>query len=103
MNVRLLAEAEVEAQDAARWYEARRTGLGEDFLQALSRGLEAIESHPTRYSRVANVLPDRDVRRILLKRFPYKIVFEIRPSETLVIAVAHTHRHPTYWKHRGED
>src|SRR5207253_486223 len=76
VRVRLLAEAEAEAQEAAQWYDGRQAGLGDAFLSALSVGLEAIELHPTRCARVSNVLARREVRRFLLKRFPYKVIFE---------------------------
>jgi plasmid stabilization system protein ParE len=100
--VRLLDEAEEEAREAARWYEERRPGLGEAFLQALADALEAIEKHPTRHAAVSGVPANRQVRRFLLGRFPYKLVYEILTSEVLVLAVAHTRRHPTYWKNRSD-
>ncbi len=49
MRVRLLDAAETEAQEAARWYEQQRQGLGLAFLDALTVALEAIEQHPQRF------------------------------------------------------
>jgi hypothetical protein len=52
LRVRVLAEAEGEAQEAARWYEEREEGLGFEFLDALAIGLEAIEENPRLFPRV---------------------------------------------------
>ena len=41
-----------------------------------------------------------DIRRILLRRFPYAVIVLPRPSETLVVAIAHTRRRPLYWLDR---
>jgi hypothetical protein len=101
VRVRIVQEAETEAAEAAEWYEERRQGLGIDFLDAFSRALEAIEQHPRRYLRISVRPTHREVRRILLKRFPYKVIFEIRSDEVLVLAVAHVRRHPTYWRRRN--
>ena len=37
--VRVSEEAEVEATEAARWYDARRLGLGDEFLTVLDEVL----------------------------------------------------------------
>jgi plasmid stabilization system protein ParE len=95
-----LAEAEAEAQEAARWYEERQLGLGLEFLDSLTKALEAVENHPHYYPPLAVTRPAREVRRALLGRFPYKIIFEIRADEVLVLAVAHAKRRPNYWKKR---
>ncbi len=43
---------------------------------------------------------DRKTRRLLLPRFPYQIVYRIRPGEIVVVAIAHSRRRPGYWKSR---
>ena len=48
MKARLLPEAEEETRLAAQWYEDRETGLGEQFLEAISDALTKIERHPRR-------------------------------------------------------
>ena len=100
MRVRLLAEAEDEAREAARWYDERQPDLGLDFLDAVARALEAIEATPQRFGRVPKLRTQRDVRRYILPRFPYTIVYEVLADEVLVLAVAHDRRRPHYWKYR---
>jgi hypothetical protein len=100
MTLRILAEAEEEAQEAALWYDARRPGLGDDFLDVLSSAFQASERLPQASSRVPNAPAGREVRRYVLRRFPYTVVYEVRADEVLVLAVAHTRRRPNYWHHR---
>lgn len=77
MILRLLDEAREEMRESARWYELQRTGLGDDFLDAVERALELIEQYPHRYTKVKTRYEDRIVRRHLLKRFPFVIVYEV--------------------------
>ena len=102
MNVRILEEAEEEAEEAARWYERRRRGLGVEFLDSLSRGLEAIEQQPQAFTRLPTVGSAREVRHFVLQRFPYKIIYEVRLDEVLVLAIAHVRRRPNYWMKRSD-
>lgn len=60
-----------------------------------------------RMNRFASLLLEyysgpHEVRRLLMHHFPYAVVFVCRPDETLVVAVAHTHRRPLYWLSRLE-
>lgn len=103
MTLRLLSEAEDEARDAAQWYEDRQAGLGDRFLAALAKGMDKIERGPRRHRQVAQAPEGREVRRVLLDRFPYAVVFEVRAEELLVVAVAHTKRRPGYWRDRIDE
>jgi toxin ParE1/3/4 len=100
VRLRILVEAEEEAQQAARWYEERQGGLGQDFLNALSGALQAIEQEPQRFAPVETIRSRREVRQYLLERFSYAVIYEVRVEEVLVLAVAHVRRRPNYWKRR---
>jgi hypothetical protein len=102
VRVRILAEAELEAREAARWYEERRQGLGNQLLDAIARGLEAVEEDPRRFAVLETIHSSREVRRYLVPRFPYTLIYEVRPDEVLVLAVAHVRRRPNYWKRRTD-
>jgi hypothetical protein len=97
MIARLCPEADAEIDAAARWYQSQVQGLGEQFLDELVDGLQAIEHHPHRYPSYLRAPKGRDVRRHLLKRFPYCIIYEVRAAHLLVLAVAHVKRRPYYW------
>lgn len=102
MRVRLLAEAEAEAQQAARWYDQRQEGLGQQFLDTLTHALEIIERQPQSFSRVSTSDSAREVRRYTFQRFPYLLFYEVRGDEAIVVAVAHARRRPNYWQNRRE-
>jgi toxin ParE1/3/4 len=97
----MLPEAETEAEEAAGWYEEQLRGFGFDFLDALAIALEAIEKYPRRHAKVPGRFRSREVRRVLLQRFPYKVIYEVRPRESVVLAIAHGRRRPTYWRRRN--
>ncbi len=93
-------EAAEELEVAAEWYEARREHLGSDFLVLVRDALERIAEHPQTWPLVRDVPAHLDVRRLLLRRFPYAIVFVELPSEIRVLAIAHSSREPGFWRTR---
>ncbi len=103
MRLRVLEQAEWEALDAAEWYEERLEGLGTAFLDEYQAGLQSIEAHPNRFSRLETVIGSREIRRLQLRRFPYLLVYEILTTEAMVLAVAHVCRRPNYWIARTDE
>lgn len=101
-RLRISAEAEAEAAEAWRWYEKRRLRLGRDFLLQLDQALALIESNPAAGSRPPGI-SDPDIRRIVLPRFPYDVVYLLLPDRIQVLAIAHERRRPAYWKERIRD
>ena len=100
LPVRLLDLAKRESHAAARWYERRQTGLGRRFLQVLHDTLLSIEQRPTSYPHLETVPQDLPIHRAVAKKFPYLVIYEMRPEEILVLAVAHAKRRPNYWTRR---
>jgi hypothetical protein len=98
--IRLAPEVPEELAEAVLWYEARRPGLGNEFLTEIESTLPIIESRPQSFPRLENVSPAYDIRRALLPRFPYAIVFLARTEELRVLAIAHAKRRPGYWLSR---
>lgn len=94
--VRLRPEAEEDLLDAATWYEQHRERLGQEFLDAVDAALEAIAEQPQRHPVV-----HRDVRRSLLKRFPFGVFYKVGEEEIVVVAIMHASRDPKRWKGRG--
>ncbi len=84
------SEAAADVVGAREWYEAQREGLGKAFADALEHVLSAITAMPESFPVVRG-----DVRRALLRRFPYALYYRLRDSETAeVIACLHTRRSP---------
>lgn len=98
LPVRTGKPAGVELREAVRWYEHRRAGLGAELLDAVSAALSLIATNPT---AGASLSEDGLTRRVLMARFPYQVVYRIRPAEIVIVAVAHLKRRPGYWKNRS--
>jgi hypothetical protein len=98
--MRILAPAEAEAEDAARRYDAQRLNLGRQFLDELARAFAVIERWPQAFPRMPTRKALREVRGYALHRFPYTVVYEVRPAELLILAIAHAGRRPNYWARR---
>src|SRR5690606_39955105 len=54
------------------WYEEQKEGLGEDFLTELESCFSKLKSHPQYFGKFK-----KNFRQVVLKRFPYVVVFEI--------------------------
>jgi plasmid stabilization system protein ParE len=88
--------AQREADEAARWYESESKGLGSAFVEVLERVLAQVEENPRQFPAV-----HRNIRRALLKRFPYGVFFRVLRTEIKVIAIIHLARHPWRWQSRS--
>ena len=98
--LRMAAIAEAEMLEASSWYSNQKSGLGSQFLDACHHAMDEIEAGPDSFARMETVKSRRDIRRSLLDRFPYAIVFEILRDEIVVLAIAHVNRRPNYWIRR---
>ena len=95
MEIRLLTPAQIELDDAYTYYEQQVSGLGTLFLDQTLDAFKRIKLNPEAWSPFS----DR-TRRCLVHKFPYGVVYQIREDEILIIAIAHMHRRPEYWKDR---
>ena len=95
MRLEFHAEALAELQGAAEYYESRQVGLGARFLDLVDETLERIARDPIAWSSA-----DEDVRRCLMRIFPFGILYTIEPEFILILAVAHLAREPGYWASR---
>lgn len=104
MKLRLSQSAEKDAANAVAWYNEQRDELGDEFLDELERLFEFIESGPRRYPIIGGTSPNRELRHAPMRRFPYRVVYEVKSRDSLlVLAVVHARRHPDHWKKRGND
>lgn len=95
MNVKLLAPAQRELDEAITWYAAQAPGLGEAFLVEAVKTVNLI----TRYPQAWHPLSPQ-TRRCRLNRFPYSVIYSLDGDDLLVTAIAHQHRRPGYWRDR---
>ncbi len=95
MQIVFAPEALREFEQAWRYYEATQPGLGRRFKEVVHTGLKRIKAWPLAFAIEAG-----DVRRLLLPHFPYKLLYAVEKDHLYVVAVAHQHRHPEYWRDR---
>ncbi len=91
--VRPAAAADIE--DTFLWYQTQRSGLGDDFREALRFALTQIAENPQRYPVI-----HRGTRRALLKRFPYGVFYREFRQTIIVVACMHGRRNPKRWQSR---
>ena len=88
-------EAEDEFTSAAQFYERQTEGLGLDFITTVQRTYERLLESP------ASGPPfGRRLRRLLVPKFPFGLLYRVEPERIYIIAVMHLHRQPGYWRSR---
>jgi len=80
--------AQLMVEEAYWWYEQQLPGLGERFVNETYASFEKLKQTPFYYS-----ISNENYRQLLLKHFPYKIIFEIFEDHVIVFAVYHTSQH----------
>lgn len=88
--------ARLELEEAMAWYKKQKDGLDQEFKEDVEQLLEKIASTPLRFRPVRG-----EVRRGLLRRFPYAIHFVPQPSAIIVLAVFHAKRDPRHLEGRS--
>ena len=87
--------ARADLIDAQQWYEDEVPGLGRRFRAAIDAVTERMRVNPQQFPIVS-----KNVRRALLRRFPYSIFFVVEGDNVLVIACFHASRDPSRWQER---
>jgi hypothetical protein len=95
IGYRFLSLAEEEMSEAAVFYDAAFVGLGTDFLEDLQQVIDTVRAHPQIGTRL-----DGNLRRALLHRFPFSVIYAVETGAILIVSVAHDRRRPGYWKSR---
>lgn len=94
-TVRLHPDAEHELAEAQDWYDQQRKGLGAEFRVCIEEAVERIQRDPESYAVI-----HKGARQILVKRFPYSIIYRAEAQELVIYTVLHGSRHPDVWKRR---
>lgn len=88
-------DARLEALEAHDYYADKNVALGKAFEAELANAIDAIASNPQSWAAYLY-----GTQRYLMHRFPFVIVYRNRGAHVEIIAVAHGHQRPGYWKHR---
>ena len=78
------------------YYEERTARLGADFTVEVEDAIQSILKAPDRWRCI-----EEDVRRYLVRRFPYGILYTMEQDYVLILALMHLSREPGYWRHRA--
>ena len=95
MKVDFLQTAADEFAEAIAYYTLQSEGLGLEFAVEVKRGLSRILQYPAAWTPLS-----KRTRRCRLNRFPYALLYQIRPDLILVVAIQNLHKHPDSWKSR---
>ena len=98
MQVRFTELAKLEFDEARAWYRAIRPELGSSFSQEVRTATQRIAHMALMYP-----LEMGDIRRCVLKQFPYTLRYAVRGELIAIVAVSHQHRAPDYWVNRSAD
>jgi hypothetical protein len=95
MRVVVRSEAEQELLEAQAWYESKAQGLGFEFARATDVAVATALRNPFGYLRI-----EAEFRRVLLRKFPYSLIYLPSDDELLIVSFFHQHREPGVWLER---
>ena len=91
MNFIFHSEAEEEFNNAIDYYEEIESGLGYDFAIEVYSTIQRAVAFPKAWP-----VMEGEIRRSLVKRFPYGVLYSEEENGLYILAVMHLHRHPNY-------
>jgi plasmid stabilization system protein ParE len=97
VNLDIHEDADRELNDAADYYDAESPGLGTVFLDQLEDGYDRILDSPYATPEI-----ESGIRKLVLAKFPYNLIYEADDDAVLILAVAHQRRRPHYWRDRRQ-
>lgn len=94
-SLRLHEDADRELGEAVDYYDLESDGLGDVFITEVQAAFDRVREHPESAAEVAS-----GVRKLVLSKFPFSIIYEVRPDVLRVLAIAHQRKRPHYWRRR---
>jgi plasmid stabilization system protein ParE len=88
--------AKVELNETAQYYEGESVGLGQAFVAEVEHCTNEIVRHPD-----AGRVISGSIRRRLIRRFPYALLYRVEPTGIRILAVMNLKRRPAYWVGRS--
>ena len=96
MNVRFLAPADQEVDEAVARYGKQGKDISLGFLDDLDRAVRLAKLYPLLATQI-----EPEIRRLLFVRYPYSLIYGIEEEAIVIVAVAHQQREPRYWIDRA--
>ena len=97
IHLSLVPEASEEFAASAAYYESQQRGLGQAFIDEIEQTLDRIAENPEAARLVVG-----DVRRRLVHRFPFAVLYRVRGDQVVIAPIAHRRRRPGYWHGRNK-
>jgi toxin ParE1/3/4 len=79
--------AEADLRKAWLWYESLRPGLGDNLLLEVRAAISRLEIDPERHPFYY-----RNFRRLLTRRFPYKLFYRVESDRVVIFRLLHAKR-----------
>lgn len=98
MIISFLDPAQSEFDRAIDYYDERRSGLGLEFAEEVDQALGRINNYPEAWSPLSP-----RIRRCLVNRFPYSVIYEVRSEVIIIVAIQNHHQKPEGWRTRIVD
>jgi plasmid stabilization system protein ParE len=95
IDIIIQPDAASDILEAAKWYDNNLKGLGGSFLDSVDSAINSVQQNPDAYPKVY-----KELRRILLKKFPFGIFYLVEENKIVIVAVFHASRNPKQWKGR---
>jgi plasmid stabilization system protein ParE len=95
MLIQFSPEADAELTEAREWYSHQRDGLDAEFMDSIDEALVRVVRNPQSFPMVYH-----NLRRVVVRRFPFAIFYVLRSEEIHVTAVFHSRRDPELWQSR---
>ena len=89
-------EAEFDIDACFDYYEEKREGLGHDFLLCIEEALGKLRRNPLIYQPI-----HKELRRIPIRRFPYRLFYLVKHNRVIIAAVFHARKDPQAWRKRS--
>ena len=84
-----------ELKPSISWYLEQNEASADKFVEEIDRAIDLVLASPRRWP-----MSDLNTRKFVLRRFPYAVIYHERKSVVRILAIAHGHRQPGYWKDR---
>jgi plasmid stabilization system protein ParE len=95
MKISFLDAAQSELDGTIDYYEEQRSGLGFEFAEEVEEALERVNHYPEAWSPLSS-----RVRRCLVNRFHYSVIYEVGSEMIIIVAIQNHHQQPEGWRSR---
>jgi plasmid stabilization system protein ParE len=95
LKIRIHPKAEAEFKDSIIWYKNQQKGLEQEFVRCIDEAIEKIKRNPELYP-----LAHKNFRKIIVRRFPFVVIYEFDETSIRILAIFHSRRNPKIFKSR---